>query len=780
MKFLQGTITAVCGLVLIAAAPALADAPRRHALLIGASGYDEERIGPGVELFGPRNDVALMIRALRAYDVADADIHVLADGLEQTGIDFASHGEPTRAEILSAFALMLERASPGDEVLIYFSGHGSRQPQPEGAPLLEANGFDEIFLPLDIGAWEGAQGDRQAGVRNALIDDEIGAFLDALRERNVFVWLVVDTCHSGGANRGAGPGGEFRTRAVTEDMLGIPAEALLAAEQRARSTRSGSAVTRPEASIPVRGSGEGGFVAFYAAHSGQLALEGLMPMIGAPDARKNLGVMTFHIANGLMQGGVATYRELAYRVLSGYNDWGSRAPAPLFEGDLDRTLLGQEGSIRTPNWQARHLARDTAEIEAGALDGVGEGAVFEIIVRDPDTQGPHPSFPGPYFVEAVEVGQTGTRAVLTGFDGHEAARALPGRTAYMTARMVDPGVRFTLSVAVEAPPADTSEVETRAMTALTRLAAANPETLLAPLEFRPSTEPADVRIRVQDDAIWLLRGEPDIIATGRDRSARIVIEPGTDSDALMSMVEAELQKLSRVRNLLNAASALQGASGLSSLQYEAFVWRATPPRLSDSARAPDDWPCSLPSPDTIPADAVALSDLGASDLDALDLYHCDIVYVRLTNTGDRAIDVTPLYIDSQAGVYRLPFLGVSTSTRIEPGEAPRIVWAGLRTYDWTMGQPASAGLERLVLLAVEREPGAAVPLDFSFLTQTSLTRSGDARVDAAQQSALGQLMGMAAFGGSATRSARSRPALDAQAGSILFQWRLIPPGEPGS
>ncbi|MFN3834889.1 MAG: caspase family protein [Glycocaulis sp.] len=780
MRWAHRVSGALAGLFLLLAAPVHADAPGRHALLIGASGYDEARIGPGVELFGPRNDVALMIRALRAYDVPDTNIHVLADGLDQTGIDFAAHGEPVRAEIMAAFALMLERVQPGDEILVYFSGHGSRQPQPEGAPIPEANGFDEIFLPLDIGAWEGAHGDRQAGVRNAVIDDEIGEFLDALRERNVFVWLVVDTCHSGGANRGAGPGGEFRTRAVTEDMLGIPVEARLAAESRARATRSGSAVARPEASIPVRHQGEGGFVAFYAAHSGQLALEGLMPMIGAPDARKNLGVMTFHIANGLMQGGVATYRELAYRVLSGYNDWGSRAPAPLFEGDLDRTLLGQEGAIRTPYWQARHLARDTAEIEAGALDGIGEGAVFEIVVRDPDTQGPHPSFPGPYYVEAVEVGQTGTRAVLTGFEGHEAARALPGRTAFMTARLVDPGVRFTLSVAVESAPDAPSAQEQAAMTALARLAAANPDTLMAPLDFRPASEPADVRIRVQDEAIWLLRGEPDIIATGRDRSARIALEPGTGPDALMSMIEAELQKLSRVRNLLNAASALQGSAGLSNLHYEAFVWRATPPRLSDNARAPDDWACSLPSPDAIPQDAVAFSELGASDLDALDLYHCDIVYVRLTNTGDRPIDVTPLYIDSQAGVYRLPFLGPAATTRIEPGETPRIVWAGLRTFDWSTGQPASSGLERLVLLAVERERGAAVPLDFSFLTQTSLTRSGDTRVDAAQQSALGQLMGMAAFGGSATRSARSRPALDAQAGTILFQWRLIPPGEPGS
>ena len=231
-----------------------------------------------------------------------------------------------------------------------------------------------------------------------------------------------------------------------------------------------------------------------------------------------------------------------------------------------------------------------------------------------------------------------------------------------------------------------------------------------------------------------------------------------------------------MRNILSAASALQGANGLQNLEHETFIWRAEAPRLPDNARAPDDWACSLPDASAIPDDAVSLSELGTSELNALQLSHCDIVYVRLTNTGDTPIDVTPLYIDSQAGIHRLPFLGTSATTRIEPGEQPRIVWAGLRTFDWTTGYPASAGLERLVLLAVEREPGAAIPMDFGFLTQTSLSRSGDGTVSDAQRSPLGQLMSQAAFGGSATRSARSRPALDAQAGTVLFQWRLIPPG----
>jgi hypothetical protein len=164
--------------------------------------------------------------------------------------------------------------------------------------------------------------------------------------------------------------------------------------------------------------------------------------------------------------------------------------------------------------------------------------------------------------------------------------------------------------------------------------------------------------------------------------------------------------------------------------------------------------------------------MGADALDVLELSHCDIVYLELFNAGDHPIDVTPLYLDSLAGVYRMPFLGAETSTRIEPGAPPRVVWAGLRTWDWDADEPSSTGLERLVLLAVERDDTAALPWDFAFLAQDSLQRDAG---DPAQASALGALMSGAGFG--QTRSAQTGPALDARAGALIFQWRLIPPLE---
>ncbi len=742
--------------------------PRRIALLIGASGYDESRIGEGVELYGPKNDVALMIRALRAYGVADENMHVLADGLDQTGIDREADGVATLGEIRAAFAHLNATAQPGDEVLIYMSGHGSRQPQVGvSAARVEADGFDEIFLPLDIGAWEGAQGDREAGVANALVDDEVGELIDALRARNVFVWLVVDTCHSGTSDRSAASAtpGEFRTREVDMSALGVPVDAVLEAESSVSRTRGA-----PRAAQPSMELGEGGFVAFFAAHSGQLALEGLLPR-ATSDERRNYGVMTYQIATSLLAGGVSSYRDLAYRVLNGYDDWGARAPSPMFSGELDRPIFGTSGDPADMAWPVSRQTRTTVEIAAGALNGVGEGAIFEMTVLDPDTQQAHPVFTGPYFLEATTVGETRSQARLTGYGDHAAESRLPSY-GFLTARMVDPGVRFSLSVGVERLPRRASPVEREAIAALEALRATDPATFTAPITFVEDISAADVRVAVRDGAVWFLRGGEQITREPRTAPAHLELADYASRGALEAAMERELGKIARVRNLLRAAQSLVNGPGVEDLQVRGYVWRPSAPSPDPSRAAPDDWPCTLPDATRVPGNATSLQQMGADRLDILELSHCDIVYLELFNAGDHPIDVTPLYLDSLAGVYRMPFLGAETSTRIEAGAPPRVVWAGLRTWDWDADEPSSTGLERLVLLAVERDDTAALPWDFAFLAQDSLQRDAG---DPAQASALGALMSGAGFG--QTRSAQTGPALDARAGALIYQWRLIPPSE---
>src|SRR5690606_30707049 len=117
-------------------------------------------------------------------------------------------GSPTRAAITGELERLGVVVEPGDAVLIVYSGHGARQPDASGD---EADGYDEILLPADIGVWES----ETSQVENAISDDEIGTYLTRIRERGAFVWVIVDACYSGTVTRAASKE-YWQTRRVPE------------------------------------------------------------------------------------------------------------------------------------------------------------------------------------------------------------------------------------------------------------------------------------------------------------------------------------------------------------------------------------------------------------------------------------------------------------------------------------------------------------------------------------------------------------------------------------
>jgi uncharacterized caspase-like protein len=118
-----------------------------YALLIGVSNYTYKDITP---LKGPANDVTLVWRTLGKRGFSD--ITVLADGLA-TGPEFPkSSAHPTRAAILEAFSALANRATTGDLVLIYFSGHGTEQPVRDINQDPERGNLDQVMLPIDAAA----------------------------------------------------------------------------------------------------------------------------------------------------------------------------------------------------------------------------------------------------------------------------------------------------------------------------------------------------------------------------------------------------------------------------------------------------------------------------------------------------------------------------------------------------------------------------------------------------------------------------------------------------
>ena len=182
-------------------------AQERYAVLVGVGRY------PGLEdeklrLYGPPNDVRLAEQYLVEVERFERDnIVMLSD--ETTKL-------PNRANILGALETQEATVQEGDFVLLYFSGHGSRQPV-KAKSAEELDGYDEIFLPSDVRGWNKSIG----AVENAILDDEIGDFLRSYRRKGTDVWLIFDSCHSGTMTRGVGDD-SVRTRRPNDGALRIP------------------------------------------------------------------------------------------------------------------------------------------------------------------------------------------------------------------------------------------------------------------------------------------------------------------------------------------------------------------------------------------------------------------------------------------------------------------------------------------------------------------------------------------------------------------------------
>ncbi len=307
---------------------------KTHALLIGVSGYPS--LPQADRLIGPANDVRLIRAALLRQGVRSSSIRILADGVS------GSIGLPTRREILAALADLEFRAEAGDWVIVYFSGHGSQQKQLSNHPsYVEPDGLDEIFLPYDIGRWDGSQ----MVVENAISDDEIGLAIDALRRKNIRVWAIFDTCHAGDMAKSLSLQPEQPLfRYIHPKVLGVPSEfsggdAVVTPKSldshTSRTPRS-IALSRQPKQIP-----QPGLVIFYASQPEEPAAEELLPnpilqgSRNAMAAKLYFGYFTYLIAKS-MPGWRGSFRQLAEKISQYYDR--RPYPTPSFEGSLDESL----------------------------------------------------------------------------------------------------------------------------------------------------------------------------------------------------------------------------------------------------------------------------------------------------------------------------------------------------------------------------------------------------------------------------------------------------------
>ena len=156
----------------------------RRALLIGIDEYTH--VHP---LVGPVNDA----QAMRSFISGDL-------GYTDSDIRMLLNAEATRDNILETFEdWLIDGTAEGDQVFVFFSGHGFRQPDEDGD---EADRYDETLVPVDVrmaadGAFSGM-----------ITDDEMAVLMNRLAGREVQV--VVDACHSGTSTKISVVGDEWR------------------------------------------------------------------------------------------------------------------------------------------------------------------------------------------------------------------------------------------------------------------------------------------------------------------------------------------------------------------------------------------------------------------------------------------------------------------------------------------------------------------------------------------------------------------------------------------
>jgi hypothetical protein len=341
-------------------------------LLIGVTAF----LNPAVKvkgLNGPSNDVELFKQVLmHPLGVPEANIRTLVDPptdpTKRRPDD--EMRRPTRANIEREFAALANAKPNNDQIVIFMAGHGSQQPanaDPAGDDP-ELDGLDEIFLPADIGPWDGTRG----VVANAIVDDDIRRWVTAIRNTGASVWIIFDSCHSGTMTRGVGDDIE-RERQVSMAELGIPTVAVETA--RARATRG--ATGRAGKTWLGLSDGAGEIAALYAADSDEKTIERRFdPGPNVP----TLGLFTYHLAKVLREVTTPlTYRELAGRVLDQYRAQQRFASTPTFEGGgLDREVLGHRTWPDRPPFSLSRTETGAWTIDAGNLLGVRTGSILEI------------------------------------------------------------------------------------------------------------------------------------------------------------------------------------------------------------------------------------------------------------------------------------------------------------------------------------------------------------------------------------------------------------------
>lgn len=324
--------------------------PRDFAVLVGCT-YLEQSARQS--LAGCVHDVELLDAVLRdVLGIPSDRIELLVERKEEPD------RRPTRARILATLEAQGKRCEAGDRLIVFLAGHGSQQP--DGPDRDEVDGFDEVFLPADVGGKKRVG--RRQFIENAVTDDELYGLIEGLLARGVRVCLFSDSCHSATLGRGDG---DRRSRGIDPGVYEFDEP-----EFNARGARSeevpGDVLTST-----------GTFVGLYAVQADEEAQE--QPIEVDEGEPRIHGIFSWSLARALTRTrGQGSFDDLLRRVNAGYRELGYAEISPFLEGARDTAV--RSGATTAPTL---FLSRrgETLELDGGRLHGIYPGS--KLAVMDP-------------------------------------------------------------------------------------------------------------------------------------------------------------------------------------------------------------------------------------------------------------------------------------------------------------------------------------------------------------------------------------------------------------
>ncbi len=719
-KYLMaGTASA---LLALAAMSSGAEAKTRM-LLIGAADYNDPS---GIrDLLGPRNDVSIMWRLFKSRGVAPEDITVLSDGIPE-GADYpAMNGAATIENIRAAFAKITAESGPQDDFIFYYSGHGTRQPDnnPEEEIEPEADGYDQVLLPTDTGPYDPTGG----GIKNALVDDELGKQLDAVRGKGTFVWAIIDSCNSGTVTRG-----DSVTRSIDPSILGVPDK-----PESTSSTRGGNR----QGALSSKGISD--LVGFYAVDAFDEAIERPfagynLPMVGEGKTQR-MGVFTNALHYALTQGTAQTFADLAREISADLQTdrTGARVPQPVFDGVLDRPIPG--ANTKGPRLITSTIAEDAVSIPQGVLHGFEQGSLVALYAPG---KGETPIGKAEIISAEAVSSQAGN---ITWEAGAEKIA-----TGSIAVRLTEQAVSFRF--AVSPPPQEDMSDATQSGTVSKAVELAfgkdSGSSEIGIALGEPGNPDGDVLLRAQNGRLWIMRPDRPFDTKAGSFGETPSIEIGGDPAMLGEKVKQAVWSLSRAEKLIRFASSVRSSADENADRPEIT---ATIQRKGDKSADPST-ACAKPNKTDPEKPLAAFSPQGVGN--------CDTVRFKITNDTDRTYYIAAFYVDALGGVQTL-------SNQDKARGCVRTLYSGsgevtytiqINTWDANAKRPAAVGTENAVILAIPQDASKIAPSmcsliqpTLSAMQQTRSVEDRSATRGIGQGKSLKNLLG--GITGSATRAA---------------------------